>query len=76
MPIQEIVDPVLAALAGPLQKIFSLPYIKKYFYIKYYRNYFFAFTLSRIQYFNSFVPTAQQAGPAVVLGRLSLNMCL
>jgi hypothetical protein len=35
--------------------------------------YFFFFTL---HYFNSFVPIVQQAGQAVVLGRLSLNMCL
>ncbi len=29
-----------------------------------------------IQYFNSFVPIAQQAGHAVGQGRLSLNVCL
>jgi hypothetical protein len=29
-----------------------------------------------IQYFNSFVPISQQAGQAVVLGCLSLSMCL
>ncbi len=29
-----------------------------------------------VHYFNSFVPIAQQAGQAAVLGRLSLNMCL
>jgi hypothetical protein len=34
---------------------------------------FFSFT---IHYFNSFIPIAQQAGHAVVLGRLSLSICL
>jgi hypothetical protein len=34
---------------------------------------YFFFT---VHFFNSFVPIAQQAGQAVVLGRLSLNMCL
>ncbi len=29
-----------------------------------------------LHYFHSFVPIAQQAGQAVVLGRLSLRMCL
>jgi hypothetical protein len=29
-----------------------------------------------VHYFNSFIPIAQQAGQAVVLGRLSLSMCL
>ncbi len=29
-----------------------------------------------VHYFNSFVPITQQAGQAVVLGHLSLNMCL
>jgi hypothetical protein len=29
-----------------------------------------------VHYFNSFVPTAKQAGQAAVLGRLSLSMCL
>ncbi len=29
-----------------------------------------------VHYFNSFVPVAQQAGQAAVLGRLSLNVCL
>ncbi len=29
-----------------------------------------------VHYFNSFVPITQQAGQAVVLGRLSPNMCL
>ncbi len=29
-----------------------------------------------VKYFSSFVHIAQQAGPAVVLGHLSLNMCL
>jgi hypothetical protein len=29
-----------------------------------------------VHYFNSFVPIAQQAEQAVVLGRLSLSMCL
>ncbi len=29
-----------------------------------------------VHYFNSFVPIAQQAGQAVVLGHLSLSMCL
>jgi hypothetical protein len=28
------------------------------------------------QYFDSFVPIAQQAGQAAVLGRLSISMCL
>ncbi len=36
-------------------------------------KYFFFLT---IHYFNSFVPIAQQAGQAAVLGRLSLSMCL
>ncbi len=35
-------------------------------------NFFFLTVL----YFNSFVPFAQQAGQAAVLGRLSLSMCL
>jgi hypothetical protein len=43
-----------AALAGPVQNIFSLA----------------------VHYFNLFVPIAQQAGQAVVLGCLSLSMCL
>ncbi len=34
---------------------------------------YFFFT---VPYFNSSVPIAQQAGQAVVLGRLSLSMCL
>jgi hypothetical protein len=29
-----------------------------------------------VHYFNSFVPIAQQAGQAAVLGRLSLSLCL
>jgi hypothetical protein len=29
-----------------------------------------------VHYFNSFVPVAQQAGQAAMLGRLSLSMCL
>jgi hypothetical protein len=29
-----------------------------------------------LHYFNSFVPVAQKAGKAAVLGRLSLSMCL
>jgi hypothetical protein len=29
-----------------------------------------------VQYFHSFVPIAQQAGQASVLGRLSLSICL
>jgi hypothetical protein len=29
-----------------------------------------------VQYFNSFVPVAQQAGQAIVPGHLPLNMCL
>ncbi len=29
-----------------------------------------------VHYFSSFVPIAQQAGQAVVLGHLSLNVCL
>jgi hypothetical protein len=29
-----------------------------------------------VHYFNSFVPIAQQAGQAAVLGRLSVRMCL
>ncbi len=29
-----------------------------------------------VHYFNSFVPIAQQSGQAVVLGRLSLIMCV
>jgi hypothetical protein len=29
-----------------------------------------------VQYFSAFVPIAQQAGRAVVLGHLSLNLCL
>jgi hypothetical protein len=29
-----------------------------------------------VHYFNSFVPIVQQAGQAVVQGRLSLNVCL
>jgi hypothetical protein len=29
-----------------------------------------------VHYFNSFVPVAQQAGQAAVLGRLSLSVCL
>jgi hypothetical protein len=29
-----------------------------------------------VHFFNSFVPIAQQAGQAAVLGRLSLSMCL
>jgi hypothetical protein len=29
-----------------------------------------------VHYFNFFVPIAQQAGHAAVLGRLSLSMCL
>jgi hypothetical protein len=29
-----------------------------------------------VHYFNSFVPSAQQAGQAAVLGRLSLSLCL
>ncbi len=33
----------------------------------------FSFT---VHYFNSFVPTAQQAGQAAVLGRLSLIVCV
>jgi hypothetical protein len=44
----------LAALLGPVQKIFTLT----------------------LHYFHSFVPIVQQAGQAVVLGRLSLSMCL
>ncbi len=35
-------------------------------------TYFF----STVHYFNAFVPIAQQAGQAAVLGRLYLNMCL
>jgi hypothetical protein len=34
---------------------------------------FFSFT---IHYFNSLIPIAEQAGQAVVLGRLSLSICL
>ncbi len=44
----------LAALVGPVQKIFFLA----------------------VHFFNSFVPIAQQAGQAAVLGLLSLNKCL
>ncbi len=29
-----------------------------------------------VHYFSSFVPIAQQAGPAAMLGRLSLSVCL
>ncbi len=29
-----------------------------------------------VHYLNSFIPIARQAGQAVVLGRLSLSMCL
>ncbi len=29
-----------------------------------------------VYFFNSFAPIAQQAGHAIVLGRLSLSMCL
>jgi len=29
-----------------------------------------------VHYFNSFIPLAQQAGQAAVLGRLSLSLCL
>jgi hypothetical protein len=29
-----------------------------------------------VHYFNAFVPIAQQAGQAAVLGRLSLSVCL
>ncbi len=34
------------------------------------------FPYHTVHYFTSFVPIAQQAGQAVVPGRLSLNMCL
>jgi hypothetical protein len=34
------------------------------------------FVLLTVHYFNAFVPIAQQAGQAAVLGRLSLVVCL
>ncbi len=34
------------------------------------------YLLLAVHYFNSFVPIAQQAGQAALLGRLSLIMCL
>jgi hypothetical protein len=54
MPVQDIFCSALAALVGPVKKIFLLT----------------------LHYFNAFVPIAQQAGQAAVLGRFSLSMSL
>jgi hypothetical protein len=51
----------LACRVPPVQEIFILPMTA---------------LVGPVHYFNSFVPIAQPAGQAVVLGRLSLSMCL
>jgi hypothetical protein len=52
----------------PVHKNFVLPWL---LYSAEYKYFFLT-----IHYFNSFVLIAQQAGQAVVLGRLSLSMCM
>ncbi len=48
---------------------FALPWL---FWKAQYKNIFFL----TVHIFNSFVPVAQQAGQATLLGRLSLNVCV
>jgi hypothetical protein len=57
-------------LVVPIQEIFFLPLL---LYSRPSTKYFFRLT---VHYFNAFVPIAQQARQAAVLGRLSLNMRL
>ncbi len=56
-------------LVVPVQEIFVLAFAAPVGQV----HNIFSFT---VHYFNSFVPIAQQAGQTVVLGRLSLSMCL
>jgi hypothetical protein len=53
---------------GLVKEIFVLPWL---LYWDQYKNFFLT-----VHYLNSFVPIAQQAGQAAVLGRLSLSVCL
>ncbi len=59
----------LVGLVMPVQEIFCFAWAALVNLIK-------IFLFSPVHYFNSFVPIAQQAGQAVVPGRLSLSMCL
>ncbi len=58
-----------AGLFMPVQEIYILPRLP------YQAQYQRIFVLT-VHYFNSFVPIAQQAGQAVVQGRLSLSVCI
>ncbi len=56
-------------LGVPIQEIFVLPWLLK-------SAQYNIYVILSVHYFNSFVPIAQQASQAAVLGRLSLSVYL
>jgi hypothetical protein len=61
--------PSLVGIVVPVLEIFVLPWL---LYSDQYKIFFFL----TVHYFNAIIPIAQQAGQAVVLGHMSLSICL